>query len=101
MTGVAQQSDSSAVSSVVGKPNYLPPEQFRGTPTTQSDIYALGACLQFLLIGEDPVAILSSNPSLTRSDVSEALSAIVQKATEPELENRFSTASEILLELKD
>jgi predicted Ser/Thr protein kinase len=98
---VAQQSDSSAVSSVVGKPNYLPPEQFRGTPTTQSDIYALGACLQFLLIGENPVAILSSNPSLTRSDVSEALSAIVQKATEPELENRFSTASEILLELKD
>ncbi len=98
---VAQQSDSSAVSSVVGKPNYLPPEQFRGMPTTQSDIYALGACLQFLLTAEDPVAILSSNPSLTRSDVSEALSTIVQKATEPELEHRFSTASEILLQLKE
>jgi serine/threonine-protein kinase len=88
------------VSSVVGKPAYLPPEQFRGTPTTQSDIYALGGCLQFLLTGEDPVAILSSNPSLTRSDISEALSTIVQKATEPELEARFATADEILELLK-
>ncbi len=99
---VAQQSDeSSALSSVVGKPNYLSPEQFRGSPVPQSDIYALGACLQFLLTGEDPVAILSSNPSATRDDISEKLSDIVQKATEPELVNRFSKASEILLLLEE
>lgn len=99
---VAQQSDDpSALSSVVGKPNYLPPEQFRGSPLPESDIYALGACLQFLLTGEDPVAILSSNPSMTRDDVSEQLSNIVQKATEPELVNRFSKASEILLLLEE
>ncbi len=99
---VAQQSDdSSALSSVVGKPNYLSPEQFRGSPVPQSDIYALGACLQFLLTGEDPVAILSSNPSATRDDVSEQLSNIVQKATEPELLNRFSKASEISLLLEE
>jgi serine/threonine protein kinase len=99
---VAQQSDaSSALSSVVGKPNYLSPEQFRGSPVPQSDIYALGACLQFLLTGEDPVAILSSNPSQTRDDISEQLSNIVQKATEPELSHRFLTASEILAQLND
>jgi len=93
---VAQQTDASIVSSVVGKPAYLPPEQFRGTPTTQSDIYAMGGCMQFLLTGEDPVAILSSNPSLSRDDISPELSSIVQKATEPELEARFATAGEIL-----
>lgn len=99
---VARQSDdSSALSSVVGKPNYLSPEQFRGSPVPQSDIYALGACLQFLLTGEDPVAILSSNPSLTRTDISERLSNIVQKATEPELINRFSNAAQILLQLEE
>jgi hypothetical protein len=98
---VAQQSDSSAVSSVVGKPNYLSPEQFRGSPTTQSDIYALGACLQFLLTGEDPVAIISSDPTASRPDVSPQLSAIVQKATEPELANRFATASELLRQLEE
>lgn len=99
---VAQQSDdSSALSSVVGKPNYLSPEQFRGAPVPQSDIYALGACLQFLLTGEDPVAIISSNPSLSRDDVSAELSAIVQKATQPQLVDRFASASEILLQLKE
>lgn len=99
---VARQSDdSSALSSVVGKPNYLPPEQFRGAPVPQSDIYALGACLQFLLTGEDPVAIISSNPGLTRDDISEQISCIVQKATEPDLVNRFTSASEILLQLED
>ncbi|CAN5633801.1 hypothetical protein BH10CYA1_BH10CYA1_45330 [soil metagenome] len=98
---VAQQSDASSVlSSVVGKPNYLSPEQFRGLPVPQSDIYALGACLQFLLTGEDPVAILSSNPSQTRDDVSQLISNIVQKATEPELSKRFLTASEILTQLE-
>jgi len=98
---VAQQSDdSSALSSVVGKPNYLSPEQFRGAPVPQSDIYALGACLQFLLTGEDPIAIISSNPSLSRDDVSAELSAIVQKATQPQLVDRFASASEILLQLK-
>jgi tRNA A-37 threonylcarbamoyl transferase component Bud32 len=98
---VAQQSDSSsALSSVVGKPNYLSPEQFRGAPVSQSDIYAFGACLQYLLTGEDPVAIISSNPRLTRDDVSVELSEIVQKATQPDLANRFASASEILLQLE-
>lgn len=95
---VARQSDDvSALSSVVGKPNYLSPEQFRGAPVPASDIYAMGACLYFLLTGADPVAIISSNPGSVRDDLSEQLSDIVQKATQPELVNRFSSASEILL----
>lgn len=98
---VARQSDdASALSSVVGKPNYLSPEQFRGAPVPESDLYAFGACLYFLLTGEDPVAIISSNPASVRDDVSEQLSAIVQKATQPELKNRFASAAEILLQLE-
>lgn len=95
-----QAEESSALSSVVGKPNYLAPEQFRGAPVPESDIYALGACLYFLLTGSDPVAIISSNPREARVEISPELAAIVEKATEPELSDRFASASQILLELE-
>src|ERR1700739_3705163 len=45
---VAQKLESTATRTVVGKHSYIPPEQFRGKATVQSDIYALGACFYFL-----------------------------------------------------
>src|SRR5262249_46009135 len=38
---VAQQMESKATRTVVGKHSYIPPEQFRGKASTQSDIYAM------------------------------------------------------------
>lgn len=47
--------DGKGTSNVVAaRPAYTPPEQFRGKPVIQSDIFALGAILHFLLKGEDP-----------------------------------------------
>jgi serine/threonine protein kinase len=51
---VARVLDAKAYSVIAGRPAYTPPEQFRGNPTIQSDIFALGAILHFLLNGEDP-----------------------------------------------
>jgi len=92
---VAQQSESTATGTVVGKHAYLPPEQFRGKPTTQSDLYALGATLHFLLTGDDPEPISRSRPRKSKSTVSEALDAIVAKATECDASKRYATPEEI------
>ena len=92
---VAYQSEQGVVSSVVGKPAYIPPEQFRGTPVPQSDIYAMGGCLHFLLTGQEPEILSSSDPRAACHSVMPALAEIVMKATEPEIADRFADAKEI------
>lgn len=93
---VARKSDNAAKTSVVGKHAFIPPEQFRGRPTTQSDIFAMGATVFFLLTGTDPEPLTKSVPRLLNPEVSEEFDAIVQRATELELANRFATAQEVV-----
>ena len=78
---VAHQVDSSATATVVGKHAYIPPEQFRGKPTAQSDIYALGGTLFYLLTGSEPEPISVARPAQHGAPVSDALDAIASKAT--------------------
>ncbi|MBX9667246.1 MAG: serine/threonine protein kinase [Candidatus Obscuribacterales bacterium] len=96
---VAQQKDVTSTGTVVGKHAYIPPEQFRGKPTWQSDIYAMGASVYFLLIGKDPVPISSSHPKEDRADISNGLDIIVSRATNLDTEVRFQSAAEIREEL--
>lgn len=96
---VAQQTDSTATGTVVGKHAYLPPEQFRGQPTTQSDIYAMGATLYYLLVGEDPEPISMVFPREAEASVSEQLDAIVAKATAIEPQRRYQKSEDILSDL--
>ncbi len=96
---VAQQKDTTSTGTVVGKHAYLPPEQFRGQPTTQSDIYSLGASLFFLLTAEDPEPINQQHPKQFKPGISDALDAAVAKATAIELEERYATAMELESEL--
>jgi len=74
---VAQQVEETTTGTVVGKHAYLPPEQFRGETTSQSDLYAPGATLFYLLVGEDPEPISVSKPILNTENVSQGLSDIV------------------------
>jgi len=60
--GVAHEFKSRTTATVVGKHAYLPPEQLRGKPSTQSDMYAMAATLTFLLTGEDPMPLSRLNP---------------------------------------
>ncbi len=84
---------------VVGKPDYIPPEQFRGRATSQSDIYALGATLYFMLTGEPPEPISQSSPKTLTRYLSDEINEIVRKATAPNLSERYADADVLLADL--
>lgn len=93
---VAQQLESSSTRTVVGKHNYMAPEQFRGQPCEQSDLYSMGATLAFLLTGEEPTPLSQQKCEQDGADsVLSELSPIIEKLTCLELEGRFKTAREV------
>jgi hypothetical protein len=97
---VAQQYESSATRTVVGKHSYLPPEQFRGRACPQSDLYAMGATLYYLLTGCDPEPITVAHPAKLMPMVCQRMDEIVAKCTAQELENRYQTADQIEVDLR-
>jgi serine/threonine-protein kinase len=92
---VAHQLESQATATVVGKHAYIPPEQFRGKATTQSDIYALGCTLHFLLTGQEPEPITVSRPRLINESVSEDMNLTVATCTALDAGKRFKDISDI------
>jgi serine/threonine protein kinase len=96
---VAQQLESTYTRTVVGKHAYIPPEQFRGRATPQSDIYALGGTIFFMATGKDPEPISVSHPKAIRTEIPNAFDELVAKATATQAEARFSTAAELKQEL--
>jgi serine/threonine-protein kinase len=97
---VAEHLEASDTNSVVGKHAYIPPEQFRGKASEQSDIYAMGATMYFLLTTQEPEAISVSSPQRLNSLISDELNAVVVKATAQEASERFGSWSEIQQSLK-
>jgi tRNA A-37 threonylcarbamoyl transferase component Bud32 len=106
---VAHQLESQATATVVGKHCYIPPEQFRGKPTVQSDIYALGGTLHFLLTGCEPEPITTSHPKAVATAMSEVLGAtisdnlnsIIAKATSPDTNRRYANIYDLSQDLSD
>lgn len=112
---VAQSVTSNVTGSVVGKPHYIAPEQFRGKSCSQSDIYSMGATLYFLATGKQPEPItnlkLASEESSSSSNFDFSkdakankkshtkLSRIIEKSTKLDLGNRYKKVEEILQDL--
>ncbi len=96
---IAETPSKRTKSETAGKHSYTSPEQFRGEASTQSDLYALGASLYYVLTGKDPVPISMSNPCAIDSTISPKLGAIVAKATALQLEDRYETADWLKLDL--
>ncbi len=93
---VAHQFDSSGGATIVGKQAYIPPEQFQGEPCPQSDLYAVGSTLYFLLAGEDPSPMETSHPKTKVESLSDEIDDIVARATAFSVTDRFANASELL-----
>jgi serine/threonine protein kinase len=90
-----QSSFSQTNATIVGKQAYIPLEQFRGKPCPQSDLYALGATLSYLLTGEEPPALQSSSPKQLKPEVSEEFDQIIARATALEISERIDCAKSL------
>lgn len=97
---VAQQIESNITGTVVGKHMYMSPEQFRGKPTTKSDIYSLGATLHYILTGCEPEAVSSSHPAEINSAIAPRLDQIVSRATAMDAAARYQTVAELRKDLE-
>jgi len=96
---------------LIGTPAYMSPEQARGLEVDQqTDLFSFGALLYELLSGTSPfaadtapdiiVAVLTREPPpLTK--VSSAVAAIVSRALQKDRARRYSTAAELLLDLRN
>lgn len=97
---VAQQREAStATSTVVGKHAYIPPEQFRGKPTPQSDLYAMGGTLHFLVTGQEPEPLTPCHPSLSEEKISGELDSIVCRLTQLDLKARYASVGDAATDL--
>jgi serine/threonine-protein kinase len=85
----------------IGAEGYCAPEQERGQPLTQSDLYAIGPTLIFLLTGEAPFKFyrprgkgyhfqLESVPTIGTE-----LRHVIERVTEPHPSDRYATAKEL------
>ncbi len=85
----------------IGAEGYCAPEQERGQPLTQSDLYAIGPTLIFLLTGENPFKYYRQQGRNFRFDLASVptftpqLREIINRVTEPLPRDRYQTAKEL------
>ena len=85
----------------IGAEGYSAPEQDRGQPCPQSDLYAIGPTLIFLLTGNAPLKYYHLQGSGYRFDVSNIptitpeLGNVIKKVCEPRLSDRYQTTKEL------
>lgn len=94
--GAAKEFLGTATGTMIGKQCFVAPEQFRGKPVCQSDIYSLGATMFFLLTGRDPEPLTPSSPWLAHKRVSEGLDLLIAAMTDQDPEKRPATAALLL-----
>ncbi len=94
--GAANEFIGNATGTFVGKHSFIAPEQLRGKATVQSDIYAFGCTLFFLLVGAEPEALSQSNPREHLSTVSEEMAELVQSCTQLEASDRYQTVAQLI-----
>ena len=99
----------------MGTPAYMPPEQATGAKNAdaRSDVYALGATLYHMIVGEVPYKGDSAydvvkmhmearlkSPRARRPEVPSWLDLVILKMMQKKPENRFQTAEELLAALE-
>jgi serine/threonine protein kinase, bacterial len=85
----------------IGAEGYCAPEQERGQPLIQSDLYAIGPTLIFLITGDSPFKFYRQKGRAFRFDVSKIptvtpkLKDVIDRVTEPLPRDRFQSAKEL------
>jgi serine/threonine protein kinase len=92
--GAANEFLGNATGTLVGKQSFIAPEQFRGKATTQSDLYALGCTLSFLLTAQEPIPLSASHPKTIDAKISNEVDSLVASLTAMNLEDRISSATD-------
>lgn len=90
----------------IGAPDYMAPEQNNGQPCTQSDLYAIGPTLIFLLTGRNPADFIELQPDGYRFNlaavaiVTPQLQALIDKVTQRRSRDRYLTAADLAAALQ-
>lgn len=86
--GAANQFVGSMTGTMVGKQNYMPPEQIRGKAEPASDFYSLGGTLYFLITGADPTALQTLILSEQTDELPEELGNLIFNLTKMLIQER-------------
>jgi serine/threonine protein kinase len=90
-------------STVVGTFGYMAPEQFRGQALPATDLYGLGATILSLLTNRSPAELAAEELKInfrSQIQVSDGFADWLEKMLEPDIANRFTSATAALTELK-
>lgn len=85
----------------IGAEGYSAPEQIQGKPVIQSDLYAIGPSLIFLLTGDSPRRFKKNDEPGYRfnlagiSTIAPPLRRVIERVTAPEPSDRYQSAKEL------
>lgn len=110
-----QDTQNTMTQFALGSVHYISPEQAKGEPVdARTDIYSLGIVMYEMLTGQLPfegdsavsvaVAHISSIPAMPRElnpDIPPELEAITMRAMDPDLNERYASAAELLGDLEE
>jgi serine/threonine-protein kinase len=91
----------------IGAEGYGAPEQIQGRPLPQSDLYAIGPSLAFLLTGINPLLLRLRGDPLRRldldklQDIPRRLRLVIQRLTEADPAERYQSAKDLIRALKN
>lgn len=94
--GAANEFVGTATGTLIGKQAYIAPEQFRGKARVQSDLFALGGTLYFLMTGQDPLPLSQSRPKSLRPELSDEIDSLLADLTTMEWEQRIHSADALI-----